>query len=56
MKVFSFKNRGEERVLVISNVIGGMNNEASVHSVEVSDAKTTILLALTYIVPSSEGN
>jgi len=56
VKVFGFENRGEERIFVISNVISGTDKEASVHSVNAPDAKTTIVFALTNVVPRSIGN
>ena len=37
-------------------VISGTDKEASVHSVNVPDAKTTIVLALTNVVPRSVGD
>jgi len=35
VKVFSFENSTKKRILVISNVIGCMNNKTPVHCVEV---------------------
>ena len=39
MKVSGFENSGEERVIVVSNVIGSMDKETYVNSVKVPDAK-----------------
>lgn len=55
-KVFGFENNSEERIFIVSNVKGSMSKKTSVNNVEVPDAKASIVLALTYVVPGSESN
>jgi hypothetical protein len=56
MEVFGFENQGEERILIVSYIIGSMNNEAFVDSVKIPDAKSTVVLALANVIPRSVGN
>ena len=56
MKIFSLEDSSEKRILIISNIIGYMDEKTSVDSIKIPNAQTTILLLLANVVPRPEGS
>ena len=54
MKIFSLEDSSEKRILIISNIIGCMDEKTYVDSIKIPNAQTTILLLLANVVPRRE--